>query len=67
MVWDSTTSNTISKAEAKSQIISMAQEQDIRGAFKVFYDGNLMATPDDLPENVEMSKVRVSAVLDQAC
>ena len=65
MTWNAS-SNTISREEAKSRIITMATEQGIKGAFKVFYDNALMTTPDDLPEQVDMSKVRVSAVLDQA-
>lgn len=64
MVWNS--DNTISRDEAKSKISEMAREQGIKGAFKVFYNGDLMATPNDLPERVELEKVSVSAVLDQA-
>ena len=65
MVWE-TNDNLVSKTEAKSKIIEMAKEQGIKGAFKVFHKGVLMATPDDLPEQVDMNEVRVSAVLDQA-
>lgn len=65
MVWE-TNDGTISKAEAKTKIVEMAKEQGIKGAFKVFHKGELMTTPDDLPERVDMSDIRVSAVLDQA-
>jgi len=65
MVWE-TNGNTVTRAEAKGKIIEMAKEQGIKGAFKVFHKNNLMATPDDLPEQVDMADVRVSAVLDQA-
>ena len=65
MVWE-TNDGTVSKADAKSAIIELAKEQGIKGAFKVFHKNELMTTPDDLPERVLMSDVRVSAVLDQA-
>ena len=64
MNWN--TDNTVSKDEAKAKIVEMADDEGIKGAFKVFYDEKLIATPDSLPDRVEMSKVRVSAVLDQA-
>lgn len=68
MVWDTDQngSNLVSKDEAKRQIVQMAKDEDIKGAFKVFYDGSLVANPDDLPDQVDMDKVSVSAVLDQA-
>ena len=66
MNWNNANDNTISKDEAKTRIDALASDEGIRGAFKVFYDGTLMVTPEDLPERVDMSKVRVSAVLDQA-
>lgn len=65
MVWE-TNGGTVTRAEAKSKIVDMAKNEGIKGAFKVFYDGELMTTPDDLPKQVDMGKVRVSAVLDQA-
>lgn len=65
MVWE-TNENEVTKEEAKNQIVTMAKDQGIKGAFKVFYDNALMSTPDDLPDMVDMTKVRVSAVLDQA-
>lgn len=64
--WDTSDSNMVSKDEAKENIVNMAKDDGISGAFKVFYDGQLIANPDDLPERVDMDKVRVSAVLDQA-
>lgn len=64
MVWNA--DNTISRDAAKTEISNMAKDEGIKGAFKVFYDGNLIATPNDLPEQVDMDKVSVSAVLDQA-
>ena len=58
--------NTVSKEEAQGETEDMAREQGIKGAFKVFYDGSMISTPTDLPERVDMSKVSISAVLDQA-
>lgn len=64
MNWN--TDSTVSREEAKGKIQEIAREEGIKGAFKVFYDGQLMSTPDNLPEQVDMDKVSVSAVLDQA-
>lgn len=58
--------NTVSRDAAKATIIKMATDQGIKGAFKTFYDGKLIATPADLPEQVTISLIKVSAVLDQA-
>ena len=67
MNWDTNTNNnTISREEAGSKIKQKATSEGIEGPFKVFYDGVQVATPDALPMQVDMSKVRVSAVLDQA-
>lgn len=65
MVWNAE-NNTISRDEAKTKILEMAKAEGIKGAFKVFYNGELVSTPSNLPEQVEMDKVSVSAVLDQA-
>lgn len=64
--WNTDDNGTVSREDAKSAIIEMAKDEGISGAFKVFYDGQLIANPDDLPERVHLDKVRVSAVLDQA-
>ena len=34
--------------------------------YKVFYDGNQVVRPSDLPERVDYSKISISAVMDQA-
>lgn len=57
---------TVTRDEAKKAIIEKAKEAGINGAFKVFYRDNLISTPDDLPAQLNMEDVRVSAVLDQA-
>ena len=61
-----TEDGSVSRAEAKTQIIQMAKDQGIKGAFKVFYQGALVSNPDNLPDTVVMTDVKVSAVLDQA-
>lgn len=65
--WNTADSNSlVSRDEAKKQIIAMAKDEGYNGAFKVFYDGAMIADPNTLPEQVDMSKVTVSEVLDQA-
>ena len=64
--WNTATPSTVTRDEAKRRILEMAREEGIEGAFKVFHNNNLIATPDDLPETVNMDNVRVSEVLDQA-
>jgi hypothetical protein len=56
----------ISRADAKAKIVELAKEEGITGSFKVYYNDQLIANPDDLPEQVAMNLVRVSAVLDNA-
>ena len=66
MAWDSTEeSNLVSRDEAKRKIIQLAKDKGINGVFKVFYKDALVANPDNLPEQVDMSLVRVSESLDQ--
>ncbi len=64
MIWE--TGQTVSREEAKGKIIELATSQGIKGAFKTFYDGKLIATPADLPDTVTLNLIKVSAVLDQA-
>ena len=67
MTWQAPNESTlVSKAEAKRKILELASDEGMKGAFKVFYDNQVISTPDDLPDSVDMSKVRVSEVLDQA-
>ena len=66
MVWETSNTGTVSRNEAKRAIVDLAKEDGIKGAFKVFYNDVLMTTPDDLPTQVDMALVRISAVLDQA-
>lgn len=64
--WSARGTNSVTRDEAKTKILELARAQGLKGAFKVFYDDDIIADPDDLPESVDMDKVRVSAVLDQA-
>ena len=57
---------SVTKAEAIVKIKDMAKAQGLKGTFKVFYNDEVIADPNDLPESVDMLKVKVSAVLDQA-
>lgn len=73
MAWDSTNVNTgmISRDEAVQYAKELADNQGIRGLFKVSIkkdDGTItvIATPDDMPEQVKKDSIIVSAVLDQA-
>lgn len=61
-----TESSLVSREDAKAEILEMARDQGIAGAFKVFYRDEMVTNPDALPAEVDMDSVRVSAVLDQA-
>lgn len=61
-----TNDGLVSREEAQPKIQELATKQGIRGTFKVFYDGQIVANPTDLPERVDMKLVKVSAVMDQA-
>ena len=58
--------NTVSRNEAGAWIARQAEEQGIGNSFKVYYDGAIMGKLEDLPEQVDLDKLRVSAALDQA-
>lgn len=58
--------NLVPRDEAMNQIKDKAREQGIRGAFKVFYAGEMVSTPTSMPAMVDMDLVRVSEMLDQA-
>jgi hypothetical protein len=67
MAWDTANGgNLVPRAEAEPKIKALALAQGIDGTFKVFYDGAMISTPSQLPEQVDMSKVRVSEVMNQA-
>jgi len=58
--------NMLNRGEAIERIKSMAQEQGINGAFKVFYQGQYITSPSNLPDTVNMEELQISAMLDQA-
>ncbi len=58
--------NKIPKAEAERKIGQMAKDKGLRNTFKVIYDGEVIGDPDDLPEMVDMTLVKVSELLHQA-
>jgi parvulin-like peptidyl-prolyl isomerase len=64
--WSTPVTTTVARNEAITQIQAQAREEGIRGSFKVYYNDQLIANPNDLPEQVNMDLVRVSAVLDNA-
>lgn len=65
--WNTSGENTmVTKAEAADKIKKLAEDKGLKGTFKVFYDGEIVADPNDLPDSVDMKLVEVSAVLDQA-
>ena len=66
MPFNTESSSTISRADAVKQITELALEQGLKGTFKVFYDGSIIADPSNLPDQVDMDKVEISAVMDQA-
>lgn len=60
------TTRMLSRAEAQTAIADKAREEGISGSFKVYYNGALVSSPNDLPESVNMDFVRVSAMFDNA-
>lgn len=66
MTWNVPNSNMIPKAEAIQKITEKAYAEGIRNSFKVFYEDRQIVTENDLPEFVDMSKVRVSQTLNNA-
>lgn len=56
----------LSREEAFDAINRKAREEGINGSYKVFYNGQIVAGPSDLPETVNMELVRVSAMFDNA-
>lgn len=65
MTWNSNT-NLVPRAQAEGKINELAKSKGIKGSFKVFYNDELIENPTDLPAQVDMTKVKVSATLDQA-
>lgn len=64
MTWDSNT--LISREAAITAIKEKAKAEGYNKTFKVSYDGRQVESPTDLPEQVDMSKVQISSVLNNA-
>ena len=58
--------NEVSREVAKTKIKELAIAKGYRGAFKVLYEGEVIGSPEDLPNMVDMTEVTISAKLDQA-
>lgn len=66
MAFNTESNSLVPRSEAIGKITQMAIDEGLKGTFKVLYNGSVVADPSNLPEQVDMSKVQVSAVLDQA-
>lgn len=64
--WNTESNQNIPRAEAINAITAKAREEGISGSFKVYYNGQLVSNPNELPETVNMGWVRVSAMFDNA-
>jgi hypothetical protein len=58
--------NTVSRNEAGAWIARQAETQGIGNSFKVYYNNSVVGKLEDLPEQVVLANLRVSAALDQA-
>jgi hypothetical protein len=58
----------IPKQEAVGKIQEKARAQGFAAGatIKVFYDGRQVVTPADLPDQVDMNKIEISSVLNNA-
>lgn len=65
MSWNAN-ENLVAREVAEGKIGELAKSKGIKGSFKVFYDGDIVEDPSNLPDMVDMTKVKVSATLDQA-
>jgi len=66
MAFNTESSNLLPRADAIKAITAKAIAQGLKGTFKVLYEGNIVADPSNLPDQVDMDEVQVSAVMDQA-
>jgi hypothetical protein len=57
---------TLSREQAINAIKEKAKAQGYNKTFKVTYDGRQVEAPSDLPDQVDMSKVIISSVLNNA-
>lgn len=67
MTWDESSNITLVTREvAIAKIKEMAKAQGYTGGFKVVYDDSEIETPNQLPDAVDMSKVKVASKLNNA-
>lgn len=66
MTWNAANPNEVTREVAEGKIAELAKSKGIKGSFKVFYNDAIIADPSNLPDMVDMTKVKVSATLDQA-
>lgn len=53
--------------KAQRKIKQMAKDQGIRGVFKVFYKGQMWASPEDIPKRVVWKHVYLCPVGNLPC
>jgi hypothetical protein len=61
--WDQ---NTVTREQAIEKIKQLAKDQGYTGGFSVKYDGEDIEDPADLPEAVDMTKIKVTSKLNNA-
>ena len=61
-----TAGTNLTREQAIAAIKEKAKAQGYNKTFKVAYDGRQVEEPNDLPESVDMSKVTISSVLNNA-
>lgn len=61
-----TNTNLVPREQAEGKINELAKAKGIKGSYKVFYNGTIVEDPSNLPDQVDMTLVKVSATLDQA-
>lgn len=69
MTWDNNsqaTPSTLTKTEAIERIKKDAVAAGYTGGFKVLYNGVEVVTPDNLPEAVDYSKVKIASKMNNA-
>ena len=59
------TLNTVPKQEAIDYIVNQASSQGLE-TWKTFYKGQMVSNPGALPDNVVLSDLRISPIMDQA-
>ncbi len=67
MTWDQESNITLVTREvAIGKIKELAKQQGYTAGFKVEYDGSEIETPNQLPDAVDMTKVKIGSKLNNA-